>query len=144
MKEMTRIMAVGLAVQLALMVGLALPAGAQQPADTRTEFACKIDLRSEISGVPEEFRKVFTTFDTEKLCPGNVASENFKIDCFDELGGWPAGVSVSDNNFTCRISGTACGVPGTFTATTESMKIQPRTNAAGQIVGDVAMTCHFN
>ena len=141
---MSRITAIRLALPLAMVIGLSVPAGAQQPASKRFDFACKIDLRSEISGVPEEFRKVFTTFDTEKLCPGNVASENFKIDCFDELDGWPASVSVSDNNFTCRISGTACGVPGTFTATTESMKIQPRTNAAGQIVGDVAMTCHFN
>jgi hypothetical protein len=140
---MNRKMANRLALALLLAGGLALPAGAHQSASTRSEFACKIDLRNEIAGVPAAFQKVYTTFDTEKLCPGNVASENFKIDCFYDIPGWPAGVSVSDNNFTCQVSGTACGVPGTFTATTESMKIQPKSTAAG-VVGAVTMTCHYN
>jgi hypothetical protein len=140
---MNRIMATRLTLAVAMAIGLAFPASAQQPASKRFDFACKIDLRNEIAGVPATFQRIFTTFDSEKLCPGNVASENFKIDCFDELPGWPAGVSVNDNDFTCKISGTACGVPGTFTSTTESMKIQPKTTPAG-VVGAVTMTCHFN
>ena len=143
--EMSRIMAVRLAMPMALALGLALPAGAQQPADIRTEFACKIDLRSEIAGVPEAFRTVRTTFDTEKLCPGNVASENFKIDCFDVLEGWPAGLNIVDQDFTCFISGTACNVPGTFASTGETLRIQSGTDpATGGPVGFVRMTCHHN
>jgi hypothetical protein len=119
---------------LALVIGLMAPAAAQQPASTRSDFACRIDLRTEIDGVPPPFKKAYTTFDTEKLCPGNVASENFKIDCFYNIPDWPSGVSVSDNNFTCKISGTACGVPGTFTATTESISIKPK-KVQGKNVG---------
>ena len=142
---MTRILAVRLALPLALAIGLALPANAQQPAQTRTEFACKIDLRSEIAGVPSEFQDVFTTFDTEKLCPGNVPSENFKIDCFDVLEGWPDGLNIVDQDFTCFISGTACGVPGTFPSTQETLRIQSGTDPdTGEPVGFVRMTCHHN
>ena len=108
--EMTRIMAVRVAMPLALVVGLGLPADAQQPADTKPSSPVnrpqKRDRRrtASVPDGPHHLRY-------RKLCRGNMASENFKIDCFDVLEGWPADLNIVDQDFTCFISGTACGVP---------------------------------
>ena len=121
--------AVRLAVSAILVLGGATAASAQEPAAEFTEFSCVFNL-SLIPGVPAPFtNQAPATTDTEKQCPGTPTAPTIILRCFDTFEGWPAGVTIATNDFTCLINGSQCGFPGSRPATSQRLTIDGSGNA---------------
>jgi hypothetical protein len=108
---------------LALVLGTAVPAWAQDAATDFTGWLCEIDL-SGISRPPGVPTSVFT-FNTRKHCPANPPSESITIECLATIPGWK-GPSSTTSGVPCQINGDQCGAQGFFQAVDTSLNINSK------------------
>jgi hypothetical protein len=133
---MKPIKALGFALPIALLLGTALPAFAQQTRSFFEDFGCAFDpdelVRNGVipAGIFEPGVAI-VGFVTEKNCPGSQSNPAIQMTC--EIPIDPSiALTVSTRNFTCEINGAQCGFAQTFLASNRTLSIQP---------GKVTMRC---
>jgi len=126
---MKPIKAFGLAMPIALLLGTALPALAQQPRSSFEDFGCSFDPdelveNGVISAGIFEPGVALVGFVTEKNCPGSQQNPAIQLTCEIPLDEDP-GITLNTRNFTCEINGAQCGFNETFSASNRRLEIQP-------------------
>jgi len=126
---MKPIKALGFALPIALLLGTALPALAQQTRSFFEDFGCALDpdelVRNGVipAGIFEPGVAI-VGFVSEKNCPGSQSNPAIQMTCEIPLD--PSIVlTVSTRNFTCEINGAQCGFSQTFLASNRRLDIQP-------------------
>ena len=126
---MKPIKALGFALPIALLLGTALPALAQQTRSFFEDFGCALDPDELVRNgvIPAgtfEPGVAIVGFVTEKNCPGSQSNPAIQMTCEIPLD--PSIVlNVSTRNFTCEINGAQCGFSETFLASNRRLDIQP-------------------
>jgi len=126
---MKPIKAFGLALPIALLLGAAPPALAQQVRTFFEDFGCALDPDELVAnGVIDEgtFEEgvAIVGFVTEKNCPGSQSNPSIQMTCEIPLDPDP-GLSLSTRNFTCEINGAQCGFNETFLASNRRLTFEP-------------------
>jgi hypothetical protein len=125
-------LAIRLLAPLALVLAVAAPAGAQEPALEKLGFLCELDLTGikKPPGVPASVFKSHYTLSSRKHCPSGKPGPNrgITIECLAKITGWPAGKASNNKNHPCKFNGDQCGVPG-FITTTGTLNIDSSGNA---------------
>lgn len=124
---MKTIKAFGFAMPIALLLGAAPSALAQQPASKFEDFGCAFDPDELVRNgvIPAgtfEPGVAIVGFVTEKNCPGSQQNPAIQMTCEILLDEDP-GLTVSTRNFTCEISGAQCGFNRTFLASNRRLEI---------------------
>lgn len=124
----------------AAMLALAGPAFAQEAAQTKENWQCKVDIRvlpSIADDAPEE-DTVFYTTNTRKQCPGNTSTSGgtaqVTIDCDTPVPNWTGGAE-NTSGFECTIYRAPCGLPGLLSTDDTSLQV----NAQG--IAKLRCTC---
>ena len=114
---------------LVLVLAVAAPAGAQEPALEKSGFLCELDLTN-IKNKPNGIPKSVFTLDSRKHCPsGNPApNRGITIECLAKIPGWSGGKASNNKNHPCKFNGKQCGVPN-FITTTGTLNIDASGNA---------------
>ena len=126
---MTPIKALRLAMPIALLLGTALPASAQQVRSSFAEFGCALDTDELVANgvVPAgifEPGVAQVGFITTKNCPGSQQNPAIQMTCEIPLDPDPGLTIKNVRNFTCEINGAQCGFAETFLASNRTLDIE--------------------
>lgn len=142
---MKAMVATKLLTSMVLIVGVALPALAQQPRTTFENFGCKIDLTELPAGsVPPNLEDtVLVTVDTFKQCPGSDETPVIQMECDLLIPEWDDDFRVNTGDVNCEINGAQCGFTEVFDADNARLMIDPVV-VDGEVFGDAHLRCSRN
>jgi hypothetical protein len=130
---------------MVLILGVTLPASAQQPRTTFQDFGCRIDLTELPDGsVPPDLEGlVLVTVDTFKQCPGSDESPVIQMECDLLIPQWDDAFRVNTRDIECEINGAQCGFTQVFDADNARLTIDPVV-VGGEVFGDAHLRCSRN